>query len=113
MERLGVDAELTGEDGRAAPGKLARVGSKLVIAERFGDHARSKPHHFLVYRLARRQSGDAGTLRSARTLCIVQERDFAHPPTWLIKFVADPREWWNQVLSEIDRALEPVAPTRH
>jgi hypothetical protein len=109
MKMLGTEATLTGEDDNAAPGKLARVGPRLVIAERFGDRAKSRPHHFMAYRVDPGEPSDAGTLGAGRVLFILQAKHFASPPDYHLHCICDPRAWFNTVMVEIHLALEPVS----
>src|SRR5215471_16609450 len=110
INKLGVDAWLASEDGRVTKGKLARVGENLVIVERPGDRARSRPHHFVGYRVDETEPDLSGELNQAHALFVLQERHFDSPPEWHpLRCVQDPRIWCESVVVEIHLALEPFA----
>ena len=109
INKLGADAWLAGEDGYMAPGKLARVGPSLVIVERPADRARSRPHHFVAYRVDETEPDRSGELDAGHVLFVLPEQHFASPPEWRLRCIADPHIWCESVVIEIHLALEPFA----
>jgi hypothetical protein len=54
----GVESMHIDEDDDVGLIKIARVGSELVIVERYGDPAKGTPHRFMCYRVKQRKAGE-------------------------------------------------------
>jgi hypothetical protein len=90
--------------------KLARIGSWLVMVERPGDRARSKPHRFTAYGIDAAETDELFKLDPGCVLFVLHDTHFARPADYNLQLVQDPREWFNEVMAAIQVALEPVAP---
>ena len=110
MKMLGKESMQVDEDDDVGLIKLARVGSGLVIVERYGDPAKGKPHRYTCYRIAEAKPGGLFKLDPDAVLFVLHEQGFYSPPDWELDCIIDPRAWFNTVMVEIHLALEPVAP---
>ena len=57
MKHLGGEAMEVDEEDNLGLLRLARVGPKFAIVERFGDRAKNRPPGFALYRIAEERGG--------------------------------------------------------
>ncbi|MCL2429827.1 MAG: hypothetical protein FWD12_11395 [Alphaproteobacteria bacterium] len=50
---------------------------------------------------AEAEAGEMGTLDAGRLPFVLQERGFYNPPDWHLQLVADPGEWFEEVVLAI------------
>jgi hypothetical protein len=110
MKHLGADVLELDEDDAPQLIRLARVGKRLVIAERDGDRTTSRPHRYTAYRCDEVEPGGVFKLDPASVLFVLHEQGFYSPPDWHLELIEDPRGWFNETVAAIHLALEPVAP---
>jgi len=115
MQMLGGEAMFLDEDDDFAPGavRLARIGPMrsglaLVLCERPGDRAKGKPRRFTMYEVAETEPGVPFKLDPAAVLFILAEQGFWTPPDWSLTCLIDPRAWFNETMTALWAALEPV-----
>jgi hypothetical protein len=111
MQALGGEAMLIGEDGEPSLIRLARIKPRLVLTERPGDHATSRPRRITMYRTAELTPGEPFKLGPDAALFILHEKGFYRPPDWHLIVLEDPRRWYNATMLTLWAALEPVLAT--
>jgi hypothetical protein len=108
MKALGGEAMLIGEDGEPSLIKLARIKPRLVLAERPGDQATSRPRRITMYRTAGLTPGEPFKLDPDAALFILHKKGFYRPPDWHLTALADPRCWYNDLMQTLWAALAPA-----
>jgi len=96
LDRLGGDTMLIGaydDDGRAEPGRSARLGAFAVVA-----HETAADFQVGIFHCT-----EGFALSSERCCCVLSER---RP----IRFFQPPHEWWDGFMAAVDVALAPRLP---
>jgi len=107
MKHLGGEAMEVDEEDNLGLLRLARVGPKFAIVERFGDRAKNRPPGFALYRIAEEA---AGLSRSIRSTCFSCCKGNTFDGPFHLQLIEHPGGWWDEVMGAIHEALEPIAP---
>ena len=109
MQNLSSETIEVDEADNLGPLKLARVGPKLAIVERFANRAKSRPHGFAAYRIEEERDG-AFKIDPMNMLFVLQVKHFDTLPEYHLQLIQDPHTWYNSVVTAIHVALERIGP---